>query len=619
MQFKTLSLKTRLLILTVLLATLPLLLDMLLELFNFKREIESNHIREATAVARFLEKRLDSSFSEILEKHNASTLPKDQQVKVLNLELQPVIDDVTSSFDAIGAGYYCRELDSIIAYGPNPDSAKLTALPGEHPSRDLYITGKPVLYKNSGINFFRGTPLLAYNLPIYRNGELIGHTWGSIPLDDLSAAFWRDASVKFLVISGFLVLSLFLVKRVNNDISSSLNYFTEKVLYPEPGPLPANSVFCELMPVYTAVQRAQKTILDHNRLLETLLDSTNAGILCTDENGNIILFNRAMERIFSLNLKDFDNRPFETFIQKTDIPCNAWPIYQSLRTRKNISSMLIPLRVEKDVKWVSSNAVIITDSEDNFRGVLGTFHDITDVVELENQALDIERFKIVGELAASISHEVRNPLTTVKGFLQLFLNRNTLSREDKELYQLMVDEIDRANNIIRDFLSVSRQQNRMNETFMINTIIGELLLLFKSKALLHDVQIETDLTQTPPVRGDRDQLKQVFLNLFNNSVEAMPGGGTIIVRTAYDPSGKYVLIKIKDTGPGIPAEILDRLGKPFVTTKKTGTGLGLSLCYRIINHHFGKISVTTSPEWGTEFVITLPAINAEAPESCCLA
>jgi signal transduction histidine kinase len=159
----------------------------------------------------------------------------------------------------------------------------------------------------------------------------------------------------------------------------------------------------------------------------------------------------------------------------------------------------------------------------------------------------------------------------------------------------------------------------MNETFMINTIIGELLLLFKSKALLHDVQIETDLTQTPPVRGDRDQLKQVFLNLFNNSVEAMPGGGTIIVRTAYDPSGKYVLIKIKDTGPGIPAEILDRLGKPFVTTKKTGTGLGLSLCYRIINHHFGKISVTTSPEWGTEFVITLPAINAEAPESCCLA
>lgn len=608
MSIRRFTLKKRLLFTTVFLAVAPLLLITILDLYMMKQNFTESDKKEISQVAHFLEQNLNLTFKDILSEYNASNLPKNEQVKILNRELQPVIDKITKSFPGIGAGYYSRELDCVVAFGPKPTPEKFITLPEDYPGRQVYVTGKPVYYEISP-SIGRAEPLLAYNFPIYRNGELIGHSWGNILLNDLTLTFWDANTYKLTAMVVVLLFGLLWAKRINNHVSKSLNYFTTKVLNPHLGPPLKDTVFAELLPVYASVRRARRALMDEKKLLETLLDTTDAGIVCVDKEGDIILYNRALESMFMRDFSPYRDKPLNDLLNDLEFQPDTCPVSISLESKENIHNMLIPRTTKEGLKWITANSSILQDSTGNFTGVLGTFHDITKIKEYENQAIDVERFKVVGELAAAISHEVRNPLTTVKGFLQLFLRRNDLESADIDHYQLMIDEIDRANSIIGDFLSISRQQQKNDENLCINSVLKDLLLLYESQAVLNDIRIISEFSPAPQISGDKGQLKQVFLNLFNNAVDAMPGGGTLSVKTWFDNAGDAVKINIKDSGTGIPAEVLDRLGKPFVTTKEKGTGLGLSICYRIIENHFGQLSVSTEPDSGTEFTITLPAVN----------
>lgn len=603
------TLKKRLLYTTIFLAVAPLLVITAIDLYMTKKNLTEFRKKDISQVAHLLDKHLNRTFRQILADKKALDLPKSTQVQVLNKELQPIVNNITDSFPGIGAGYYSRELDCIVALSPGPSPDKFISLPSDYPGRQVYITGKPEFHEvwpKTG----RGQPLLAYNYPIYRDGELIGHSWGNILLDDMTLGYWNTISYKLIVMVVILTFGLLWAKRINSHIARSLNYFTVKVLNPELGPPLKNTVFSELLPVFAAVRRARRALTDEKKLLETLLDTTDAGIICVDEDGDIIMFNKALEAMFGCTPSL--GRPLKEWLAGLDFPPDSCPVFIALQSKENIHNMIMPRHAGDGLIWLSANASILQDASGNFKGVLGTFHDITKLKEFENQVIDVERFKVVGELAAAISHEVRNPLTTVKGFLQLFLRRDNLGNQDRELYQLMIDEINRANSIIGDFLSISKQQHRENTVFSINSVLSELLLLYESQAVLNDVKIQSDLSETPPVSGDKAQLKQVFLNLFNNAVDAMPNGGTLSVRSWFDEVNNEVKISIKDSGTGIPREVLDRLGKPFVTTKEKGTGLGLSICYRIIENHFGQISFTTGNETGTEFTISLPTVNSHS-------
>jgi len=608
MSLRRFALKKRLLYTTLFLAVVPLLLITIIDLYMMKQKFTESDKKDIAEVAHFLEKNFNRTFKDILIEYNASNLPKNEQVKILNKELQPVINDLTQSFPGIGAGYYSRELDCIVAFGPKPTPAKFISLPKDYPGRQVYVTGKPVYYEVSS-NIGRAEPLLAYNFPIYRNGELIGHSWGNVLLDDVALTFWDASTYKITIMAVFLILGLLWAHRINNHVSKSLNYFTTKVLNPHLGPPLKDTVFAELLPVYASVRRGRRALMDEKKLLETLLDTTDAGIVCVDKDGDTVMINRAFESMCDRNLSLFIGKPLNDLLKELNLQPGTCPVSIALQQKEDIKNMIITRNTKEGLKWLTANASLLQDSACNFTGVLGTFHDITKIKEYENQLIDVERFKVVGELAAAISHEVRNPLTTVKGFLQLFLRKDRLGSTDKELYQLMIDEIDRANNIIGDFLSISRQQQRNNENFCINNVLRDLLLLYESQAVLNDIRIISELSFAPKINGDKGQLKQVFLNLFNNAVDAMPGGGTLSVQTWFVEAEKAVKINIKDTGTGIPEEVLERLGKPFVTTKEKGTGLGLSICYRIIENHFGQISVSTGADSGTEFTITLPAVS----------
>lgn len=213
----------------------------------------------------------------------------------------------------------------------------------------------------------------------------------------------------------------------------------------------------------------------------------------------------------------------------------------------------------------------------------------------------IDRLNVVGEMAASIGHEVRNPMTTVRGFLQ-FLGRKKDLENYKEHFELMIGELDRANNIIKEFLSLAKDKTMDFTLIKLNELVSEFLPVIQADALLHNCSIETRLEDVPAVLIDSQSMRQLILNVIKNSLEAMPQGGTVTVSTR--SSGEKVLLMIEDQGTGIPDEIMDQLGTPFVTTKATGTGLGLPICYRIAQRHDAEISMKSACGSGTSFIIS---------------
>jgi signal transduction histidine kinase len=214
----------------------------------------------------------------------------------------------------------------------------------------------------------------------------------------------------------------------------------------------------------------------------------------------------------------------------------------------------------------------------------------------------LDRLNIIGEMAASIGHEIRNPLTTVRGFLQLFQKRAIFTQYAIDL-NLMIDELDRACSIITELLSLTKNKVIHRQPNNLDPIIEELYPLMQASAFRQNKEVLLNLQSRTTVLVDKNEIKQCILNLTQNALEAMPAGGKVTISTFEDDSS--LVLSVKDTGPGIPPEIYEKLGTPFLTTKDQGTGLGLPVCYRIAERHWAKLEVETGPT-GTEFIFKIP-------------
>lgn len=223
---------------------------------------------------------------------------------------------------------------------------------------------------------------------------------------------------------------------------------------------------------------------------------------------------------------------------------------------------------------------------------LCTVRDISELTRLD-------QLNLVGEMAASIGHEVRNPLTTVRGFLQLF-SRKTEFANYNEHFTLLIEELDRANGIISEFLSLAKNKPMKLEQHNLNSIITAISPLLRSNATMSNKCIEIKLTTIPDLLLDEHEIRQLILNIVRNGLESMPSDTTITIRT-FSEDG-CVVMAIEDMGSGIPPELIGKLGTPFFTTKDSGTGLGLAICYSIAARHKASIKVSTSPS-GTTFFI----------------
>lgn len=231
------------------------------------------------------------------------------------------------------------------------------------------------------------------------------------------------------------------------------------------------------------------------------------------------------------------------------------------------------------------------------------------VIKLENirrmEALEfqVEKSHAVAELAASVAHEIRNPITVIRGFMQL-LPRRSADPKAHEYAQLTVEEVDSVETIIGEFLNLAKPHTTKQEKCNLSHVLRSVYMLACGRAEYNSVDVFFDVAEDCMVLGDGIQLKQAFLNLCANAIEATPKGGRLTISAAC--AEDKVVVKIKDNGQGIPSDHLKRLGEQFFSTKANASGIGLAVTYRIVKKHRGKIDVVSSVGEGTEFTVTLP-------------
>ncbi|OCA92105.1 ATPase [Bacillus wudalianchiensis] len=233
-------------------------------------------------------------------------------------------------------------------------------------------------------------------------------------------------------------------------------------------------------------------------------------------------------------------------------------------------------------------------------GICCLFKNATEKKKYETELKRLSSLDLIGQMAAGISHEIRNPMTTVRGFLQL-LTKEGAFKTYHHYFHLMIEELDRANSIITEFLSMGNTKTSDLEMLDLNAIIHDITPLIKVDAFSQNKIIEVETNEIPTLLLNRNEIRQLIINLYRNGLDAMSSGQVLTIRT-YKEGDDYIVLTVEDQGEGIRPEILEKLGTPFFTTKDNGTGLGLGVCYAIAARHNAKIEIETGSE-GTTFLI----------------
>jgi two-component system sporulation sensor kinase C len=345
-------------------------------------------------------------------------------------------------------------------------------------------------------------------------------------------------------------------------------------------------------------KKAERKISDQLCFLQNLIDTIPNPIYYTDLNLVFTGCNKAFKEFFGIAHEEIINKTvWDVF--PYDVARKICSISKMSSTSELPNLELTLTNHEGSVREVIFNNAVVYDNDSQISGLLGVIIDITVQNQFQKEMARVERLNLVGEMAAGIAHEIRNPITTVKGFLQLYKiksNAKTLGNH----VDLMIEELDRANNIITEYLSLVKNK-RLNLTFQnLNDIILSIAPLIETDAIISDKNLKLLLNDVPDALFDEAQMRQLLLNLSRNGLEAMEGGGTLTISSYLKDNN--IVLEIKDQGKGIAPEIQEKIGNPFVTDKENGTGLGLAVCYSIATRHNASISYNTGPE-GTTFYI----------------
>ena len=238
-------------------------------------------------------------------------------------------------------------------------------------------------------------------------------------------------------------------------------------------------------------------------------------------------------------------------------------------------------------------------------GICCLFKNITEKKKYEKELKRLSGLELIAQMAAGISHEIRNPMTTVRGFLQLLEQKNEF-KEYSSYFHLMIEEIDRANSIITEFLSMGKTKTSDLQMQDLDAIIQDIAPLILIDAFNQDKNVQVDTQDTPPILLNRNEIRQLVINLSRNGLEAMKKGQLLSIKT-YKEGDDCVVLAIHNQGKAISPEILEKMGTPFFTTKDSGTGLGLGVCYGIAARHQAKMEVKTTTD-GTTFFVKFPVV-----------
>lgn len=358
-------------------------------------------------------------------------------------------------------------------------------------------------------------------------------------------------------------------------------------------------------------QHSSQQLQDSKAFSSEIISNLPLGLITTDAFNQISVVNHAAELMLGNSAYQLTGQNIRSALpvewnQLAENSRNHQPIIEQEIDYVFADGQILPLSI--------SVAKIINDSG-SFLGNLFIFRDMRELRRLQEEIRRKEKLAAIGNLAAGVAHEIRNPLSSIKGFAKYFEGRSAQGSEEQELAKVMAKEVDRLNRVITELLDLVRPVDLRIKSVDINEVIEHSLYLIRQDAEVKNIAIHFDANpQLPLIEIDPDRFTQALLNLYLNAIQAIGSGGTlnVIVKSI---SGSGLKISVQDSGKGIPPEDLANIFNPYFTTKASGTGLGLAVVQKVIEQHQGKITVTSNPQSGTHFDMTIPLEHKVKPLS----
>lgn len=350
---------------------------------------------------------------------------------------------------------------------------------------------------------------------------------------------------------------------------------------------------------------------NENERLEVVLESMTDGVIVSDKNHKLILYNKSAERLLHLSGSDLTEQYVWKVINDQEV---SEFFYYSLTEHEKIVDKEFTLDTGGSSRTLACSIMpLVMDGK--IQGNLIHINDITEQKEEAARLRQAERLASLTTLAAGIAHEIKNPLGSMSIHIQLMKKaingkKNVESDHIEKHLEIINEEINRLNGIVVDFLFAVRPMDTQLEKDELNRIIKEMLQFASVEMEEAGVTLHTNLDENiPRILLDEKYIKQALLNIIKNAVAAMPNGGTLTISTHRDNDS--VVLKIEDTGSGIPNDIIDKIFEPYFTTKDFGSGLGLTVVYKIVKEHMGEISLKSKEGEGTTFFIHFPIPQKE--------
>ncbi|GAX90100.1 glycolate oxidase [Effusibacillus lacus] len=355
-----------------------------------------------------------------------------------------------------------------------------------------------------------------------------------------------------------------------------------------------------------------KALRDSELKYRSLVEHALIGVYIVEKKGILNYVNPRFAQIFGTSQEELIGTSIWNLVHPEDL--NLVTTSLQKRLAGEVKSQRYSFRgITRDNKIIDvevHGTIICLNGES---AIIGTLIDITDRKQAEELFRKSDKLNVIGQLAAGVAHEIRNPLTSLRGFVQLL--KETGSEGNNEYFKIMLSELDRINLIVSELLTLAKPQALNFLPKDISKLLHIVIRLLNVQANMQNVQIVTEFDPgVLLVKCDENQLKQVFINLIKNAIESIPHDGSVTV-AVHRVAPQNVMVRVTDTGCGIPEGLIPNLGDPFFTTKEKGTGLGLMVSYRIIEDHGGTIKIHSEVGKGTVVDVILPLEQPEGGKS----
>ncbi|MBP2628701.1 MAG: sensor signal transduction histidine kinase [Firmicutes bacterium] len=527
-----------------------------------------------------------------------------QKISDISIYYQSFVDETAAIYPYYKIGIYHRNLDSIIAIYPATPPPDFISLDNQVMIK-VFETGEPVTVTIADSKFDQ-MPILVSLSPIYHLGKVVGVTWVSKKVDYVRSES-NKVLTKGIMISFFLwSLLMIIVRVVFRKLDRALIRFANEIMDEEISTIKFKD-FPQLEPLFDTVVNLRESLkretehyLEVSRKIKKLIELTPLAIVVVDKNGMVIECNQAFLSYYPQYDRDtIINLPHEAFADSTYSDSKDTVIAQALRGEEVHDEYGFFL----NRYWISS-AFPLKHNDGEIKGAIAICHDITEHEKLRKDIIRLDRLNIVGQMAASVAHEVRNPMTVIRGYVQ------SLKKKTGETYSsqfnTIIEELDRANRIISDYLSLARDKYVEKKNESLSKIIQDIFPLVESEALARNVRCYGYFEENiPMLMFNSEEIKQLILNLSMNALDSLEGG-ELTITCSYNNDTSEIELKVRDTGCGMDSSEVEKVFEPFYTTKKNGSGLGLSICKSIVERHGGCISIQSERGKGSVFAIRFP-------------